>query len=677
MFDEFWNFWNIWSMASIAVFVGFFLIGLIFFKVRLKKFKWITPYHVWIVGIVFSTTFMLAPIYLSMGEGVLLISLQHAIRLFAVDGGVSDILAMLEEVNAPEFTRLVYTVIGNLQFFLAAIVTFGFILSFFKNITTNLRYRVSIRKHVHIFSELNERTLALAKSIVQSSANNEDEKPPLIIFADIIDRSEENQLDLIDGAEELGAIFFRKDLASVKLVKREHSIYLVSDDESEKIRHAQALISRYGADEEKKLYIFSDSEECKSYMDSFSNEAKNNIKMQIECINDIRFLVYNYLDEHGIELFRNAHPVGKNKEISVAVVGLGKYGIEMVKALLWYCQMPGYKICVSVFDKDEKAEDKIQAMFPGMELDKDFDHDGDMKYHLNVFSGVEVGTETFKTKFLKLLPDINHVFVMLGEDSENLSASIAIRRYLEQNGCSHAHISTVIYNTALCENINMRRQSAKPSRIETLNIHAFGDIERFYSRGTVINSELVREGLAVHQSWSIEPKEFDNTYYMDDYNFYSSVAKALHYRLRAKILSRNNSDYPYEDVFPAVFESDGSDERSMRYFLQNTMTAEEAKVFRKKYTDKLAEMPSIDAKSRIGDLVGKRTEKGKIPGEKNVEDILIAVGKNAADIDHIRWVAYMRTEGFVYKEAKSIEFRTHNKLVSTDELSLEDCINDI
>ncbi len=565
MFD---NFWNIWSTASIGVVTLFLVLGGVWFVIHPKKLNWITPYHIWIAGIIISAAFMLGPIYYSNGEGMVLISLQHAIRLFAMDGGISDVLDMIK--CRPLFTRVVYTVIGTLLYFFAAIFTFGFILSFFKNVIAYFRYGHSCKTHIHIFSELNERSLALANSIVsKSKAKNKKDQPqnrqkegeekketPLIIFADIIDKSEEKHLDLVDGAEEIGAVFFRKDLASIKLgrKKKKHSIYLINNDESEKLRHAEKMINKFKGRENVHLYIFSDSVESKCFLESYDKEERNGIKMKVERINDIRFLIYHDLNQNGIRLFENAL-TGKNgqREISAVVIGLGRYGMEMVKALMWYCQLPGYKINITVFDEDRKAKQRFCAQCPGIRVGTDVGDDNeDMKYRINI-RNVKAGTVAFQNMLSEVTPQPTFVFVCLGSDSENLSVCIDIRRILQRKGIA-PDIETVIYNSALKNRIGYEfansakpngsdaekaedRAAAKQSEMKlNYKIHCIGDLEDFYSVGTVIESNTSNDGLCVHERWGSDK----NGYYMNDYNAYSSMANALHRNLRKSIFSSEN-----------------------------------------------------------------------------------------------------------------------------------------
>ena len=126
-----------------------------------------------------------------------------------------------------------------------------------------MRYNFCFWADAHVFSELNEKTLALATNI------RNDKKPLLgfiprvrIVFTDIIDKREEPSLDLIEGAERIGAILFRKDLESVRFRHfwsiKSLTFYLISEDEPEKIRHTQNIIEKYDRYKKVNLFVFSD-----------------------------------------------------------------------------------------------------------------------------------------------------------------------------------------------------------------------------------------------------------------------------------------------------------------------------------------------------------------------------------------------------------------------------------
>ena len=154
----------VWGIAVVDA------IAVLFFRYKRKRI--LTPNRVLILGTCGAASIMLYPLYLNTLEGSLtlekyvktgLVSLQHAIRLFAFDGDYRDIVDMVKGLE-PEI-QMLYTMLGAVLYLIAPILTVGLILSFFQNLTSYLYYICSFWKKTHVFSELNEKSLALAKSI--------------------------------------------------------------------------------------------------------------------------------------------------------------------------------------------------------------------------------------------------------------------------------------------------------------------------------------------------------------------------------------------------------------------------------------------------------------------------------------------------------------------------------
>ena len=197
---------------------------------------------------------------------------------------------------------------------------------------------------------------------------------------------------------------------------RRVSFYLISDDEEEKIRHAESIMRDYDVSKRIELRLFSDDIRSELFL-----ATKNTERMKVIRVNDIQSLVYHNLDTHGIRLFKNARGCdGSDKTISAVIVGLGKYGLEMMKALTWFCQMPGYKIKINAFDIDDGAESNFKCMCP--ELMSRGDDSGESEYDIKIHSGVGTDTPEFYEK-LSQIRDATYIFVCLGNDELNLEAA--------------------------------------------------------------------------------------------------------------------------------------------------------------------------------------------------------------------------------------------------------------
>lgn len=625
-----YSFWSIAvALLGLAVIDA---IAVLFFRYKRKRI--LTPNRALILGTWASASVMFYPLYLRELEGVVslaeyikagLVSIQHSIRLFAFDGDYMDIVDMANGLE-PEIQTL-YTLLGAILYLAAPVLTVGLILSFFKNLTSYVHYVFSFWKHTHVFSELNEKSLALAKSIddVNNKKGQGDKrkyriwKKALIVFTDVTLKDDEENLELLEEAKELGAILFTKDLESIRYRNRRLSIrkvnfYLISEDEEEKIRHAESIMRDYDISEKIELRLFSD--DIRSELLLASKNVKN---MKVIRVNDIQSLVYHNLDAHGLRLFKNAKNVcSSEKTISAVVVGLGKYGLEMTKALTWFCQMPGYRIKINAFDVDEHAKEKFVTMCPEL-MSKEFngqDIPGEARYEIKIHSGIDTNSPAFFEK-LSEIKDATYIFVCLGDDEMNLSTAVKIRTACERIHYTGDHhkpdVETVIYDSNIRNTMGVKwdaiSDEINPEGVinfkkQNYDIHMIGDLEHFYSFATMIDSSLVEEGKKVHLRWGDESE-----FWKYEYNYRSSIAKAIHERLRVKM--------------------------------------------------KL-DIPGIHKEW------DKRTDEEKL-----------AIGL----IEHVRWNAYMRTEGYQYSGSQSKSSRNdlgkvHHNLVPVTKLSDDDLRKD-
>lgn len=629
-------YWYIWWGISATVFLVAILDAFVLSKLKYKRKRILTPNKMLILGTFVSATILLCPIYLEKfsdsigwvewGKSVLL-SMQHAIRLFAFEGDFMEFFDTDTITSLTPLVQMLYTGASAVLYVFAPLLTFSLILSFFKNISAYRRYVFSFWKHTHVFSELNEKSLALAKSIDDN--NNKIGKGEgrhyrvfrrsLIVFTDVMDKDDEETLELLEEAKEIGAILFTKDLESIKyknryLSFRKVSFYLISNDEEEKIRHAEGIMRDYDISEKIELRVFSDDIRSELLL-----AAKNVDHMKVMRVNDIQSLIYHNLDVHGMRLYENAREINSSeKMISAVIIGMGKYGVEMMKALTWYCQVPGYRIKINAFDIDECAHEKFTVLCPELMSD-DFNGQnisGEARYDIKIHSGMDTTSPAF-FKELSQIKDATYIFVCLGSDEVNLSTAVSIRALCERIHYTGDHhkpdIETVIYDSNIRNTMGMkwisRADESNPQGVinfkeQSYDIHMIGDLDHFYCADTLIDSELIEEGKLVHLRWGNE-REF----WKYEYNYRSSIAKAIHERLRVKM--------------------------------------------------KL-DIPGIHKEW------DKRTDEEKL-----------AIGL----IEHVRWNAYMRTEGYQYsgsqnKLSRNDLGKVHHNLVPVTKLSDDDLRKD-
>lgn len=583
---------------------------------RSYKRRALTPSKMLFVGIFLTAAVYFLPIYASTlpttADGgipygsVVMNAAQHSLRLFALDGDFRDWVALFAGYPS-EAVRETYLWLGSLLYLTAPVLTFGFILSFFKNLSAHLRYFFTILP-THVFSELNERTLKLAADLYNGKKPLLGLFPrQLIVFTDVVDKDDENTLDLVEGAQALGAILFRKDLESVHFCPlfglRKLHFYLVSDDEVEKNRHAESIIRHYDR-KRVTLWVFSDGT-----LSGLMLATKNPKNIRVCRVNHIRWVVYHTLWRNGEYLFRHARQTAEGKVISAVLVGLGRYGTEMLKALCWYCQLEGYTLKVNVYEKDPLAKETFTAQCPELMDDA---HNGkripgDAYCHIDIHAGMDVNSAAFSDE-VRSLTDATYYFISLGTDEHNLRTATRIRSLCEQTvyqGDGHTpDIETVLYDEhvreAIAQSWDGTRTGATNFKDTPYGIHALGGVEWF--RDTVVDTALVDAARRLNWYWNQclhdkdKQKDADRSFWQHEYNFRSSVARAIHEDLRDKL----------KVVIPGA-EKDW---------------------------------------------------------DQRTADEKLAIGR----VEHIRWNAYMRSEGYTFNEKRNDMALHHHNLRPVTEL---------
>ena len=483
----------------------------------------LSPFYTLAAGTFVSSALIFVPVYYDYFSGSVirilqtaLLSIHNAIRLFVIDSDFEGIEGVASTLGTLPGT--VYSLLGSILFLLAPVLTFGFVLSFFRNLSSYFRlYTVGLRD-LYVFSALNEKSLALATNIRNSAG-----KKAVIVFADAHDSDDAQSAELLDGAAQLGAICFNKNVNDIRFRRlskaRSLSFFAMSEDESENISCALGLIDRYGAQKNSSAYVFATS--AASEMILASKTCK---RMKLRRVNSLRALVERTLYDNGGLLFDEAKPCADGSRlISALIVGSGKYGREMVKSLTWLCQMDGYRVEFNVFDSDPLAGSRFTALCPEL-MDEAYNgvyRDGEAQYKINYFPGVDVNTIEF-ARAVKSLRQTTYAFVALGDDDTNVRVASSLRVLFEQMGIK-PRIQTVVYDSAKADAL----RSACNFSGQPYSIDYIGDLMSFYSEKVIINSELEREGLARHLKWG---KEED--FWRYEYNYHSSIASAIHMKMR-------------------------------------------------------------------------------------------------------------------------------------------------
>jgi len=511
---------NIWTYVLIpGAILAITVIAAAISAASKHRDKVMSPINIMFVGVFLASFLVFCPVYANEFRGdirgvfdikTFLVSVHNAIKLFVVD---SDYQSVIDAIGKNRgIAAAAYSVLCAILFVLAPLLTFGFILSFFKNLTAYRRYLFSFSKDAYIFSELNSKSMALARDI------KENHKSAVIVFTDVSQDRESDIYELAEQAQELGAICFSRDILSVRFdihSKAKKLIFLTVDDENDSLKLSLGLIRKYGLRQKTELFAFSTCIESELLL----NAANKNLNMKVRRINPVRSLTYDIIDKSGENIFRSARDCENGKKlISAIVVGMGEYGFEMTKALTWLCQMPGYELKLNVFDSDEAAERRFLMNCPELVRGDDSTHP-ENRYDITIHPGIEINTAEFMQE-LEKIGAVTYAFVSLGDDTQNIETAVRLRSVLLNAGYSPM-IQAVVYDSEKKELLCGVGNFENPPTL--YNIDYVGDLRSIYSEEAVLSTELERFALGRHMRYGSE-----ESFWAYEYNYRSSMASAIH-----------------------------------------------------------------------------------------------------------------------------------------------------
>ncbi len=564
------------------------------------------------------------------------------------------------------------------------------------------------RREKYYFSELNEKSLALARSINDKTVDAKN-KPVMIAMAnDTEDDGDENSL--IRSAQKIGMLCVKGDLLHFRISHGKKKLILINEDEGANVQMLATLCEELDLQQLKdsEFYVFT-SEPAYDYA---IGKIRAKIKQRIECaatnsaecntsnavcveavnatdsqsdkkvakagngklgvkrvkhknevypdaaegtdnpetastpapskkpeptlpivlnVNGYNNLIKNLLDT--VPLFE---PIAEdykkrkrleNTELNLTIIGLGKIGMEMLIASYWCGQILDTSLNITAISRESEAEflRKIDYVNPEI-MDSTKEGDG----ILEIFSEPEKvkGEPTAAPPYAKieyLSRDIksdefleylrgdkniekpNYYFISAGSDIENIEMANRLCELLSNRYCMKKHppktvITYVVYDSELARVLNSRAENAHQagSPDSYIYMRAVGSLEEVYSYENVFMERFIKSADNVHSNYN-EARGVDSNalrmLFANDYGFYSTIARVIH--IKYKVFSARMWE-------ASIFEAK-SDEEYLA----------------------LCEKSIQSYKSAIQSI--PRTDK---------------LACDLAWLEHRRWVAFIRTQGF-------------------------------
>ena len=468
----------------------------------------------------------------------LAMSVSQSIRMFVVDTGTGDILELLP-ANTLGMLYYPYKILVCLLYLLAPVFTLSVVLRYFSNFFERLRLTARRKQSLYIFSELNERSLETARGI-RRTLEKEGEKSG-IIFCRSNEKDDLNK-ELEESAAKLNAVFVAGDMMNLRLnnKKRYTAYFHISDDEEKNIDNtlqmidsmtgnAQRIKSGKLSQKNTAVYCYASAAEAEILLD-----AKEKENLRVVLMNEVRDAVYEHL--YRYPLYSGIDPEdmpgkaadGKNR-LSVLVAGGGKTGLEFLKAAVWGGQMKDFEPDIHMIDlKGNLIRKKLQEECPEL-FAENVNYRIDIQ-KANVFSNM---TE----KYLDGLPDISYCVVCLGDDEDNIRAALLLKKYFYMRKSTRRPLICVYVKSpgkraALCG----MHENTRTNKKLYYGIIPFGNRGAYFGDHSDAAFILEYLGLGVQAHyWRLdknssekERKEAVRDFYRKQTNRRSSIANGLH-----------------------------------------------------------------------------------------------------------------------------------------------------
>lgn len=641
-----YGFLMLFMLISLICIVGSAVLSICSGRIRILKRNY-SALTVFTAGLFLSVLIFLMPVYFwfyDYGGGrefsrPLWLALQNTIRVFILDGNYE--LVVTAAKTLPMSESVCFTLYGAVLFIAAPITTFGNVIAVFSGFTGEMRFRRIKRRPIFIMSKLNERSIIMAKSI----CNAQKDKKPVIVFTEVFPKDEEESFELVSEAKSLKAICLKTDITRLDLRKKRGviEIYLCDEDEWENVEQAGKIIEELEnrrSEQNIKLFVCARSEASLCVLNSTDYTGLLDYSVQHGCeqgfklrrIDSIRQQVWAEVPEMSV--FENI----RDGVISVLLVGIGSFGREFFKMLSWYCQADGIRLEINIVDKlGHKGGREIEAILERSCPELIQTGTGDGNYSVRCFSGIDIDTSDLAELFMKDSETANRLkrttlaVVALGNDDRNIGAAVYLRELFDRAGMIKAGKS--ISAEEELPQIYAVVTDAKKSACGFIghagipyHINCICGTEDRYSRKNLYNAEMEQEAYSQHIGWA-----------------------ELNRKISEELKENGVTDEEIKNL-GFWYEYDNDTEKK-KY--------EKFEYFR---------LSSIARMIHYKALKKNFPEKTECTGDGR----MLCRCESCEFLkksEHLRWMAYMRANGYVYNDVRADRARLHNNLVPWEDLT--------
>ena len=466
-----------------------------------------------------------------------LTALIRALNVFSAEGYEMIVFEGHEEFSS------IFSVVRILVSIFFALFTCGWIISFFEGPAQYMKLFLRRGYETYIFSGHNDKSVAIAKSIVNAGKNKAN-----IIILEQDESDVSKKIDLESEGLIHVAMPLRKVLRILSKKTPSVEVYLFGDREEDNLSELEDIFTWNSLKECASIRFFVELGRTpwSLYDDYVKNRLGDDAKNVV--VNFVRTeenFVYNLLAERSIfadTITRKDVPHENSgcRQINILIAGMNDRNREFMKAVLHLGQMPGYFIKVTVFDQGEHLAE-LQNRLPSVRFNSRYCREGDAYYSLFYFENVNTGSPELEKLIESECPDFTYAFVNAGDDLTNVSMGIRIANLRKRNGTA-GDFSLLVNLSGL--------ESDKWNSERMRGISFVGAFDKVYSRSFIAMSAIEDATKAIHAVRQEEKKKSEEEkgrthnivswekYCNSEYNRHSVYARTLSFFYKMKIIEK-------------------------------------------------------------------------------------------------------------------------------------------
>lgn len=452
-------------------------------KIKNKYVYQVTPLQVMSCGVILSIWLL---IFLSMRftdiisfSEAFISSIHNTIKFFNFSLLPSGIQAVLGDRTTQSVIGEYYAIV---LIFLSKGITLSVAYAVLRDYVTQWVYILLRRREMHIFSELNDKTLCLAQDI----SKNKRRHLPIIIFTHVEDKYAG---EYYERAKMSHAYFTKKSILDFPIKNRNNHLYIMGTKEEDNLQTAVLLQKRlHQLHCNGEINIVTSVSGSEEMIDSIKTDENISIRL----LQESNLIAQNLLFFHP--MFRSAEKLNQNR-ISALVIGEGETCMEIIRTSMWCGRMQRFKFEICIMDTQDQPSPFETRCRTTTERMKQIGIDLPCTYlHVN----------TQSDNFIQMLhahSQANYIVISMEVDRLTVQTALTVRRELAraavENGIFKAKCLPDIFLVLKGE----AYRTAFSSISDGLNLTPIGYDQDIYLHNNFSDSILDKIAVQVHREY--------------------------------------------------------------------------------------------------------------------------------------------------------------------------------